>query len=191
MPDLYVIYLHGFLSSPQSDKAQQAIRYCRDMGMSDRIEVPALHPGPSRAAAQVQGLIDRRQPDHHVALIGSSLATCLAQRNGLRAALINPAVHPQEYWHNYFGEHRNYHTGQVHQVTEQDVLDLADLDPPVLSRPENFLLLVQTGDEVLDYRRAVARYRGATQVVQQGGDHSFRNFPELLPMVFDFLAIQN
>ena len=43
--------------------------------------------------------------------------------------------------------------------------------------PERYLLLVESGDEVLDYRRAVSRYAGAQQCVVEGGDHSLQPRP--------------
>ena len=58
----------------------------------------------------------------------------------------------------------------------------------MISRPERYLLLVQTGDEVLDYRLAVEKYRGARQVVIEGGDHGFRNFSDYIPMILEFTA---
>jgi hypothetical protein len=52
--------------------------------------------------------------------------------------------------------------------------------------PERYLLLVETGDELLDYRAAVSRYAGAQQVVVQGGDHSLQSFPRHLPRIVEF-----
>ncbi len=46
--------------------------------------------------------------------------------------------------------------------------------------------MVETGDEVLDYRHAVDRYRGAQQLVIEGGDHGFSNFSDYLETVFEF-----
>ena len=42
------------------------------------------------------------------------------------------------------------------------------------------LLLLQTGDAVLDYRQAVAALPDARQVVEQGGDHGFAGFARYL-----------
>jgi hypothetical protein len=53
-------------------------------------------------------------------------------------------------------------------------------------KPQRYLLLVETGDEVLDYRQAVARYAGAEQVVVEGGDHSLQSFPRHLPRILEF-----
>ena len=52
--------------------------------------------------------------------------------------------------------------------------------------PRRYLLIVETGDEVLDYRQAVARYAGCEQLVVQGGDHSLRSFPRHLPRILEF-----
>src|SRR5262249_16725401 len=61
--------------------------------------------------------------------------------------------------------------------------------PPPACGSGGWVLLVETGDEVLDYRRAVARYAGAEQVVVQGGDHSLQCFPEMLPRILKFAAL--
>lgn len=47
-------------------------------------------------------------------------------------------------------------------------------------------VLVETGDEVLDYHAAVARYAGAEQVVVPGGDHSFQSFLGQVPRILAF-----
>ncbi len=192
--DFHVIYLHGFLSSPDSKKARQTVEYFRERGLADRLTVPELSAGPKASICQVQGLIDELQ-DRRVCLIGSSLggfyATCLAESNGLRAVVINPAVRPFLRWREYLGEHRNYYSNAVHHVTEQHVEELHDLDIVKLEKPENLLLLAQTGDEVLDYRLAEALYQMGTCIIQEGGNHSFDNYADFLPIIFNFLAIKN
>ena len=56
----------------------------------------------------------------------------------------------------------------------------------VVAALDHYLLLVETGDEVLDYRAAVRRYAGAEQVVIEGGDHSLQSFPRHLPRILAF-----
>jgi predicted esterase YcpF (UPF0227 family) len=58
-----------------------------------------------------------------------------------------------------------------------------------VTRPERYLLIVETGDEVLDYRAAVAKYRGARQVVVEGGDHTLKSFPEHIPLILEFAGL--
>lgn len=189
-----VIYLHGFLSSPQSSKARQTIDFCRESGIEDNLYVPELDDSPAVAVAKLQDYIDRHR-DIPIALIGSSLggyyATCLAERNQFPAALVNPAVRPYEHWRTYIGRRKSYYSDRMHTVTEQHVQELLDIDHEPLKHPQNYLLLVQTGDEVLDYRLAVEKYRGSTCLVQEGGDHSFQNYASLLPTIFEFFSLQN
>src|SRR3569623_1432189 len=68
----------------------------------------------------------------------------------------------------------------------QVLAELAALDIPAISQPERYLLLVQTGDEVLDYRDAIAYYAGATQIVEDGGDHGFAGFERHFQTILDF-----
>jgi len=55
--------------------------------------------------------------------------------------------------------------------------------------PARYWLIVETGDEVLDYRRAVERYRGAEQLVIPGGDHSLQSFPAHMPRILQFAGL--
>jgi predicted esterase YcpF (UPF0227 family) len=52
--------------------------------------------------------------------------------------------------------------------------------------PARYLLVAATGDEVLDYRSAVARYRGCTQIVIDGGDHGLSDFAGHVDAVLEF-----
>jgi hypothetical protein len=51
--------------------------------------------------------------------------------------------------------------------------------------------MVTTGDEVLDYRDAIAKYRGAQHLVIEGGDHGFSRFAEHVDRVLAFAAAAN
>ena len=192
--DLFVIYLHGFLSSPQSKKAQQTLKYCNQVGLGDRLLVPEISSGPADSLEQLQQIIDSLDAAN-IGVIGSSLggyyATCLAEANNLKAVLINPAVHPSWRWSEYIGEHANYYSDKIHVVTQEHVNELENMDSEVLIYPHNYMLLAKTGDEVLDYRMAEDRYGAGTCIVQEGGDHSFENYALFLPIIFDFLAIKN
>jgi predicted esterase YcpF (UPF0227 family) len=60
------------------------------------------------------------------------------------------------------------------------------MDPAAITRPERYWLLAETGDEVLDYRDAVAFYAGARQDVRPGGDHSLQGFGGFMPAIVDW-----
>jgi len=123
-------------------------------------------------------------------LVGSSLggyyATHLAERYGTRAVLINPAVRPYEGLQPYLGAQLNPYTGERYELTRGHFDELKALEVERITRPSRYLLLVQTGDEVLDWREAVAFYAGAWQSVQGGGDHAFRDFEAQIPALLRF-----
>jgi uncharacterized protein len=151
--------------------------------------VPNLHHRPARAIAQVAEACAAISPAD-TTLVGSSLggfyATVMAERLGCRAALLNPAVHPQLHFGRYLGPQRNLYTGEAFELTPGHVDELRDMDPACITRPERYWLFVETGDEVLDYREAVAYYDGALQEVVRGGDHSLTSFPERIPDIVEW-----
>ena len=107
------------------------------------------------------------------------------------AALVNPAVYPYRLLQDYLGEQRNIYSGEVQQVTAEQVKELRAIEVETLRQPENFLVMLQTGDETLDYREAAAKYAGAQLEITQGGDHSFQGFERQLPRILDFLLSRN
>lgn len=186
-----IVYLHGFNSAPQSHKAQVMQRYMEARGLGGRFVCPKLPHRPEEAIALVEREIARHPPGA-VALVGSSLggfyATHLAEAHGLRAVLLNPAVRPGRDLESYLGIQRNLYTGEEYELTREHVEAWRRLDVPV-THPERYLLIVETGDEVLDYREAVAKYAGARQVVVAGGDHTLKSFPEHLPLILEFAGL--
>ena len=179
-----IVYLHGFISSPQSRKAVTMGDYVRRCVEGLDYRVPELHHRPSVAVAQIERECGGVAASD-LTLVGSSLggfyATVLAEKLGCRAALLNPAVHPHTHFRKYLGPQRNLYTGEAFELTAAHVDELRDMDVAVISRPSRYWLIVETGDEVLDYREAVAYYAGAFQTVEQGGDHALMSFHEHVP----------
>ena len=184
-----LVYLHGFNSSPASGKAVQLAEHMARLGRSADYYCPALPNSPSEAIAHVEAELARRRPES-VTLIGSSLggfyATHLAERHGWKAALVNPAVHAHRLLRSALGPQTNWHTGEKWELTEAHLAELASLDVDAITLPKRYLLLAQTGDEVLDYRDAVAYYAGATQIIEDGGDHGFAGFERHVQTILDF-----
>ena len=193
-----IVYLHGFRSSPQSVKATQFGRVVAALpgAIRPRLHVPMLHHRPATAIAEVAAWIDGEVGAAGLpalTLVGSSLggyyATFLAEHFGVRAALINPAVRPYDDLRPYVGTQLNLYTGEPFEVTAAHFTELTALAVPQVTRPERYLLLVQSGDEVLDYREAVAFYGGAWQYVGGGGDHSFQDFEAQIPVILRFAGV--
>jgi predicted esterase YcpF (UPF0227 family) len=184
-----LVYLHGFNSSPASGKARQLAEHMAAIGRAADYTCPALPNSPREAIAHVEAELARRRPES-VTLIGSSLggfyATHLAEKHGWKAVLVNPAVHAHKLLRSALGPQTNWHTGETWELTEAHLAELAELDVGEITLPKRYLLLVQTGDEVLDYRDAVAYYAGATQIIEDGGDHGFAGFERHFQTLLDF-----
>ena len=187
-----ILYLHGFNSSPQSHKAQLCARYLEERGLGAHYGCPALPPLASEAIASIEALMARR-PGASFCFLGSSLggyyATHLAEKHGAKAVLINPAIAPHLGLRATLGTQNNLHTGEPYQLTEAHLRGWQDLWVPRVT-PSRYLLIVETGDEVLDYRKSVERYVGAAQVVIEGGDHSLQSFAQHLPRILQFAGLR-
>ena len=188
-----VVYLHGFRSSPKSVKAQAMMRAVDALPAASRptLFVPDLGHAPADAIAKVLALVDAHRNEHDaLAFIGSSLggyyATYLAELLGARAVLINPAVRPYDDLAPYKGTQANMYSGERFEVTDAHFDELRALAVPRITRPARYFLLVQSGDEVLDYREAVVHYAGAWQFVHGGGDHAFQGFDAQIPAIVRF-----
>tara|TARA_R110000868_G_scaffold269680_2_gene529037 strand:+ start:22527 stop:23135 length:609 start_codon:yes stop_codon:yes gene_type:complete len=187
------LYLHGFLSSPQSLKAQETLAYFRRQGLESALRLPELPFAPADAitlaADQLQQLQQRYE---RVCVIGSSLggfyATWLAEAYRVPAVLVNPAVQPHKLFRHYVGPNRHYYSGQSFELTDIHLDQLAALDVTSVARPEDLLVLLQTADETLDYRHAAQLYRHCPGWSQAGGTHSFEGYGQFLPRIMAFVA---
>lgn len=181
-----IVYLHGFNSSPQSHKAQVMQRYMRERGLEKEFACPALPPLATEAIRAAENLTAGKKS---VCFVGSSLggfyATYLAETHGVKAVLINPAIDPHIGLRAYLGPQTNLHTGEPYELTEAHLRQWEKLYLPRIT-PQRYLLIVETGDEVLDYRKALARYAGAERLVIAGGDHSLQSFPQHLARILEF-----
>jgi predicted esterase YcpF (UPF0227 family) len=186
-----IFYLHGFNSSPASIKARLLEARMAELDVLDQYACPALPHAPREAIASIEVLL----PDDPsgVTFVGSSLggyyATALAERHGARAVLVNPAVRPWRLLAARLGPQRNLHTGAAWTLTAGHLAELESLAVEPITRPERYLLMVETGDEVLDWRDAAQFYAGARQVVVEGGDHGFASFTDHLDDILRFAGL--
>lgn len=184
-----ILYLHGFRSSPQSWKARLMADAMAAHGQTAHFFCPALSYDPAAALAQAEAILAAHGP---CTLVGSSLggyyATWLAEKHDLKAVLINPAVVAPLSLEAYVGPQTNLHSGESFAFTLDHVAALRAIAVPQIT-PQRYWLLVEEGDEVLDYREAVRRYSGARQTVLPGGDHSFTRFPEFIPQIIEFAGL--
>lgn len=183
------IYIHGFNSSPDSYKARFFVDWMAAAGKADQVIVPTLPHWPAAAIDLLEQLITANK-DRTITLIGSSLggyySTWLAEKYDLRAVLINPAVRPYELLEAMLGEQGNYYRDEIYELTPEHLQQLLAINCMHLQDPSRYLLLTQTGDETLDYREAVEKFRDSPMLVQQGGSHGFDQFESVIPALLAF-----
>ncbi|MEO0442851.1 MAG: YqiA/YcfP family alpha/beta fold hydrolase [Pseudomonadota bacterium] len=190
MPAL--LYAHGFLSSPMSYKAQQVKHWLEQHRPDIDFICPQLPPYPKECANILESIVDNANT-HNQALyaIGSSMGgfwcTWLVEKYDLKALVINPGVDVLGLMPAYLNQDlRNYHSDEKYCLTDEHLSALANYNLHPLTRLSRYWLLVQTGDETLDYRLAVEKYQGCRQTVEQGGDHSFQGFGRYIPEAIEF-----
>ncbi|MBS9783408.1 MAG: hypothetical protein KGV46_02520 [Pasteurella sp.] len=182
------LYIHGFLSSSQSAKAQQLKQWLRQQGREEEWLCPDLSPNPEIAMQQLREIVQNcKQPPK---LVGSSLggfyATILSEEFNLKAVVINPAVKPYLLLKEKIGIHKAWHSEQNIIFTKQDVDILNNMDIEVIKNPNNFLLMVEKEDETLDYKLALDLYKDCNQLIFNGGNHSFSRFKQVLALIDEF-----
>lgn len=191
-----LIYIHGFNSSPDSFKANLLRSYAEKINLPDILEVPCLSHDPIMAMKQLQDTVHKYQRQYNVrqlCFIGSSLggyyATWLAEKYDSRVVLVNPAVKPYEQFENYIGINRNIYTGEEFTLTLDHVNQLKAYDVEQITNPDRYLLMLQTGDEVLDYKQALNKYAAVPSIVEEGGGHEFAGFDRHLETVLAFCGV--
>ena len=189
----YLLYLHGFRSSPRSFKARVVQEKLAQAGLGERLICPQLQASPKAAMDLALELAERHAPDN-LAIVGSSLggfyACWLAERLGVRAAVINPSVDPTRNLEKHVGVTTAWHSDEPFEFRQEYIGELQDLRVARITRPERYFLLAATGDEVLDYRDMVAHYAGARQHVIEGSDHAISEFPQYVDEVLAFCGFK-
>ena len=186
-----IVYLHGFNSAPQSVKGRLVARGAAALVPAPLVHLPRLPHRPAQAIREVCAwLDDRALGGPALALVGSSLggyyATWLAEKYGARAIVINPAIRPWVDLRAFAGRQRNLYTGDEYDVTDEHFAEIEALRVVKITRPERYLLMVRTGDELLDWRASVAHYAGCWQYVLGGGDHGWADFGDEVDCVLRF-----
>ena len=184
-----ILYIHGFNSSPASHKSNQLRARLAALGREAEFACPALPHWPQQAIALLERAVEAAGAPR-TTLVGSSLggfyATWLTEKYGCRSVLVNPAITPHEGLRDRLGPQQNLYTGEQYVLTEEHLAQLAALYLPAPKRVDRYLLMVTTGDELLDWRIAVDRYAACRHVAVNGGDHGFGEFGDYLGIVLEF-----
>jgi uncharacterized protein len=189
-----LLYIHGFNSSPQSHKASIFKQWMAQQHPHIPYEVPYLKPYPAEAIAQLEKLVESYlAKKEKIGLVGSSLggfyAAWLAEKYNLRAVLVNPSVRPFDLLGKYIGENKNFYNDDHYLFEQKHVDELKAFYVPIHKKPENLLLMLQTGDEALDFKEATAKYFASENIIEYGGDHGFRDFERWFNYILQFLKL--
>lgn len=188
-----LVYLHGFNSSPESHKARTLRAVMQGERLSKFLSIPEIPTAPEEAIDMLLDCVGSIDNANDVAFAGSSLggfyATWLAERFGSKAVLINPAVRPHELLEKHLGENVNYYTSERWVLDEGHIQQFRQLDVGRITQPERYLVMLQTGDETLDYQQAAGKYADCNLVIEEGGDHSFVDFEKHIGNLLSFCGI--
>ena len=185
-----VLYLHGFASSSRSEKALIIREFFQQQLPHHRLLIPDLPYTPLEADALLQQLCQEYPPS---AVIGSSLggflATRIAEQYQCQAVLINPAVHPHLLLRQHLG--RYYHpVHDIHYTVDGSHLPILQrFQVTEIADPSRYLVLLETADEVLDYRQAVEFYAQCQLDITEGGNHSYQGFSNRLMDIAKFCEL--
>lgn len=168
-----IIYIHGFGSSGEGMKAKLFREYFKSQNIA--FIAPSLSYIPDLAIQTLDELINTYED---VMLIGSSLggfySLYLAQKYNLKAVLINPSTKPFVTLHKCVGYAPSFHDTSNFLWMDEHIESLKKYSVDFTNQ-ENLMLLVQKGDETINYEEAVIKLPNATQVVEDGGNHSFED----------------
>ena len=180
-----ILYIHGFGSSGHGHKALILRERMKEPGFL----APTLHSVPELAVSTLCDFVEAFRKHESIWLIGSSLggyyAMHLAEKYDLPAVLINPAIRPYELLHRALGHPNNYYDLSTYEwrETHLQMLKRFEVSDP---DPTRYMLLLQKGDEVLDYREALSKLPRTRTILEEGGDHGFVGIERHVPTMLEF-----
>jgi len=188
-----IIYIHGFGSHGNGSKAKQFREYFKSI--DENFIAPSLSYVPELAIATLKELIASYHGE--VYLIGSSLggfyATYLSQLPEVKkVVLINPATKPMQTLSRALGDAPNFYDRSTFSWTQKYLDMLKQYEYSFRERAwevENFFVLLQKGDETLNYKDAEGKYKGAKLVVEEGGNHSFEGVQRYFEEIRSFFEV--
>jgi predicted esterase YcpF (UPF0227 family) len=184
---MITIYIHGFGGSGDGVKAKLFREYYKKINKP--FIAPSLSYVPDLAINTLEELIESY--DRNVKLIGSSMggyfSIYLAQKYNLQATLINPAIYPYKTLRRTLGYALNYYDESKFEWNEKHLDMLKKYDS--LNVYENrFMLLLQKGDDVLDYKEAAHKFANSKLIIENGGSHSFDGIERHFEDIIEFFS---
>ena len=187
-----ILYFHGFKSSSDSGKAQEFKKFIENNTSQTKIIIPELEDDFKEAHNQIETLIAKNSPN--ILYMGSSLggyyALYFAQLYKSKSVLINPAIAPLNDFEIHLGKNENYATGNKFTISKDDISYIRSLHHKKILEPKNNLILLESGDEVLNYVEASSYFRGSYIDIFYGGNHSYTSIKEKFTKIKDFFDLK-
>lgn len=187
-----ILYFHGFKSSSKSSKAQSLKNFIAKNTKNTKIIIPDLDDNFQNAHNQIEELI--RLSGSNIVFMGSSLggyyASYFSQKLKKKAVLINPAVHPLKDFEVHLGENENYSSGNKFNISSKEISFVRTLSYKKLLTPNELLILLESGDEILKYNKSASYFSGAYIDIAFGGNHSYSSFKSKFHKIQKFLDIK-
>jgi predicted esterase YcpF (UPF0227 family) len=184
-----ILYIHGFGSSGLGAKAIKFRKHYNNL------IAPSLSHIPNLAIDTLEQMIEfALRKDENIYLIGSSLggymALYLGTKYNLKTVLINPSTKPMTTLEKLLGMTHHYHDLSHFEWTIQH-LKMLEKYRIKTTEVSNFLLLLQKGDETIDYKEAYDLFRAwgidpSQMVIEEGGSHAYDDIESKFDLIDDF-----
>ena len=175
-----ILYIHGFASCGDSNKT----KLLREK--FPKVLCPDVPVDPDEAVMFLQKLVVANNVS---LIIGSSLggfyAAYLAEKFQIKTVLLNPSTQPFLTLAPYVGTNTFFCSEETFEWTKEHITKLWSYAVSKNSIKAPVLVLLQKGDEVLDYSQAAEVYKDYDVVIQENGNHRFENLDEYLEQVSD------
>ena len=186
-----IFYFHGFASSADSTKARIFDDFIKEKFPNISLHIPNIDNSIEKSFIQLEKLVGKNKGDR--LFIGSSLggfyATYFAEKLGSKAVLINPASNPYLGMEMYLGKNTNYSTNEEFYLTKKDLEILKQNNVSKINSPSNYLVLIETGDDVIPFEYTLDFYNGCNFCIINEGSHSFDSFKEKLETISKFMKL--
>ena len=89
----------------------------------------------------------------------------------------------------YLGKNTNYSTNEEFHLTKKDLEILKLNNVSKIKSPSNYLVLIETGDDVIPFKYTLDFYKGCNFCIVNGGSHSFDSFKKKLEIISKFMQL--
>ena len=186
-----IFYFHGFASSADSTKAIVFDNFIKEKFPNVCLHIPNIDNSIEKSFIQLEKLVEENTGDR--LFIGSSLggfyASYFAEKFDSKAVLINPASNPYLGMEMYLGKNTNFSTNEEFYLTKKDLGILKLNNVSKIKSPLNYLVLIETGDDVIPFNYTLDFYKGCNFCIVNEGSHSFDSFKEKLEIISKFMKL--